>query len=110
MYEHNGLQAARDLYEDLIRTPPIQIKVNKVMIDIEKEQDKPNIKNIRKYYECAVMHHGSNNVDIWMEYMKFEMEMGSAASSSLLYRRAIGMLKKELVDEFIKAQTLAKLK
>ncbi|KAJ0178448.1 hypothetical protein K1T71_006271 [Dendrolimus kikuchii] len=110
MFKHNGLKAARDLYEDLIKTPPPQIEVHKIMIDIEKSQEKINVKNIRKCFECAVNHHGSDNVDIWMDYMKFEIENGNAQASPLVYRRAIGMLKKELVDEFIKAQTMAKIK
>ncbi|CAG9793729.1 unnamed protein product [Diatraea saccharalis] len=110
MYECNGLKAAREMYEELIKVPPTQIDTHTVMIDIEKSQEKPNIKNIRKYYECLVQHHGKDSVIIWMNYMKFEAEQGNAQSVPNIYRRAIGALKKELVDEFIKAQTLAKLK
>lgn len=109
VYDHNGLKAARDLYEELIRTPPTQIEVHNTMIDIEKSQEKLNVKNIRKYYECAVQHHGKDNVDIWMNYMKFETESGNVQLAPLIYRRAIATLKAELVDEFIKAQTLGKL-
>lgn len=109
MYEYNGIKAARQLYEDLIRTPPTQVEVHTYMIDIEIAQENPNLKNIKKCYECAVQHHGADNVDIWMKYMMFETEHNAQAVSAI-YRRAIGMLKKELVDEFIKAQTLAKIK
>ncbi|CAB3259655.1 unnamed protein product [Arctia plantaginis] len=109
MYDHNGIRAARLLYEDLIRTPPTQIEVHLHMIDIEMAQEKPNVKNIRKYYECAVQHHGTDNVDIWMKYMTFETENNAQAAPGI-YRRAVGMLKKELVDAFIKAQTLSKIK
>ncbi|KAL0872125.1 hypothetical protein ABMA27_004545 [Loxostege sticticalis] len=109
MYEVNGLKAARDVYEDLIKAPPTQIEVHTVMIEIEKSQEKPNTKNIRKYYECLVQHHGSDNVDVWMDYMKFETELGNTQAANI-YRRAVGALKKELVDMFIKAQTMAKLK
>lgn len=109
MYDHNGIKAARLLYEDLIRTPPTQIEVHLNMIDIERAQENPNVKNIRKYYECAVQHHGTDNVDIWIKYMTFETE-NNAQSAPLIYRRAVGMLKKELADSFIKAQTLSKIK
>lgn len=109
MYEVNGLKAARDVYEDLIKAPPTQVEVHTVMIEIEKSQEKPNTKNIRKYYECLVQHHGSDNVDVWMDYMKFETELGNTQAANI-YRRAVGALKKELVDMFIKAQTMAKLK
>lgn len=109
-YEHNGLIATRSLYEELIRTPPTQIEVHKVMINIENTQEKPSLKGIRKCFECAVQHHGKDNVAIWMDYIKFETESGNAHNAPAIYRRAVGMLKKELVDEFIKEQTLMKLK
>lgn len=110
MYKHNGLNAARDMYKELIKMPPPQIEVHAVMIDIEKSQEKINEKNIRKCFEMAVQHHGSDNVDLWTDYMKFEMESGKAQAAPLIYRRAVGLLKKELVDQFIKEQTLAKIK
>lgn len=110
IYEHNGLKAARSLYEELIRTPPLQIEVHSVMINIEKSQEKPSMKGIRKCFECMVQHHGEDNVDTWMNYMKFETDNGNAQNAPAIYRRAVGMLKKELVDEFIKEQTLMKLK
>lgn len=110
IYEHNGLKAARSLYEELIRTPPIQIEVHSVMIDIEKSQEKPSLKGIRKCFECAVHHHGKDNVYTWMHYIKFETDSGNAENSPTIYRRAVATLKKELVDEFIKEQTLMKLK
>ncbi|KAM3960767.1 U3 small nucleolar RNA-associated protein 6 homolog [Aphomia sociella] len=110
LYEHNGLKAARDLYEDLIRTPPLQVEVHRVMIEIERSQEKPNAKNIRKCYEMSIQHHGTDNLDIWTDYMKFETELGNVQTAPGIYRRAVASLKKELADEFIKAQTLAKLK
>lgn len=91
IYEHNGLQAARQLYENLITSPPAQIDVHIQMINIEMSQENPNKKNIRKYYECAVQHHGADNVDIWMKYMMFETENNSQGASAI-YRRAISYL------------------
>lgn len=110
MYEQCGLKAARELYDDLIKTPPTQTEVHKVMIEIEKSQEKVNLKNIRKYFECYIQHHGNGSIHVWTDFMKFEMENGNAQASAALYRRALGMLKKELVDEFIKVQTLSKIK
>ncbi|XP_026732506.1 U3 small nucleolar RNA-associated protein 6 homolog [Trichoplusia ni] len=108
MYEHNGIKAARELYDEFIRTPPIQIDVHNNMIEIELAQ-KVNVKNIKKYYECAIQHHGADNVDVWMKYLAFETAH-NAQAAPIIYRRAISTLKKELVDEFIKAQTLMKIK
>ncbi|KAI5645548.1 u3 small nucleolar RNA-associated protein 6 domain-containing protein [Phthorimaea operculella] len=109
MYEHVGLKAAREMYEEMIRTPPTQIEVHRIMIEIEVSQEKPSAKNIRKYYEGAIQQHGKNDVDIWLEYMKFETTNGIVQAAPAIYRRAISNLKRELVDEFIKKQTLAKL-
>ncbi|XP_073947394.1 U3 small nucleolar RNA-associated protein 6 homolog [Choristoneura fumiferana] len=110
MYDYNGLKAARILYEELTKTPPLQKDVQTAMIKIEKSQDKPNAKQIRKCYEYLALHHGQENVDVWMDYMNFEMKFGNAQLSPAIYRRAVASLKKDLVDDFIKAQTLAKIK
>lgn len=110
MYDYNGLKAARELYDELIKTPPLQKAVQINMIEIEKSQDKPNAKQIRKCYEYLALHHGQQNVDIWMDYINFEMKFGNAQLSPAIYRRAVASLKKDLVDDFIKAQTLAKIK
>lgn len=97
------------MYEEFIRTPPMQAGLHTVMIDVEKSQETPNAKQIRKCYECSIQHHGNDNLDIWTDYMKFENESGNAQHSPAIYRRAIAALNKELVDEFIRTQTLAKL-
>lgn len=108
MYEKNGIKAARQTYEEFIRTPPRQVEVHRVMIAIEMSQEKPALKNVRKCYEALVQQHGKNDVQVWMDYINFEQNEGSAAAVPAIHRRAIGMLEKNLVDEFIKAQTLAK--
>lgn len=110
IYEHSGLKAARQVYEDFIRTPPTQADVHKVMIEIEMSQAKPTLKCIRKCYEAFVQHHGKNNIQVWMDYIKFEQENGGAQAVPAIHRRAIAMLGKKLVDEFIKAQALSKIK
>ncbi|XP_039755815.1 U3 small nucleolar RNA-associated protein 6 homolog [Pararge aegeria] len=110
MYEHHGLKATRQIYEEFIRTPPTQVELHKVMIEIEMSQDKPTLKNVRKCYEAFVQHHGTNNIKVWMDYMDFEQTNGSAANVPAVHRRAIGVLEKKFVDDFIKAQMLSKLK
>lgn len=110
MYKCSGLKASRDLYEEFIRTPPTQIEVHTVMIDIEKSQPKLNLKNIRKCFECLVQHHGANSVQVWIDYINFETQNGSPQNTPAIYRRAVAVLKKELVDEFIKNQTLSRIK
>ncbi|XP_046968618.1 U3 small nucleolar RNA-associated protein 6 homolog [Vanessa cardui] len=108
--EQNGLKAARNAYEDFIRTPPTQIEIHKVMIEIEMHQEKPLQKYIRKCYEALVQHHGRDNIEVWIDYINFEQQNGAAQAVPAIHRRAIGMLEKNLVDGFIKAQALAKLK
>ncbi|XP_072947814.1 U3 small nucleolar RNA-associated protein 6 homolog [Epargyreus clarus] len=110
IYRHNGLKAAREMYENFIRVPPTQVEVHKTMISIEKSQENPSIKNIRKCYECLLQHHGKDNTEIWTDYIDFENQNGSAQNTPAIYRRAVATLNKEIVDEFIKAQALARLK
>lgn len=109
IYVHNGLKLAREAYEDFIKTPPTQIDLHKIMIDIEMEQEKPNLKYVRKCYECLVQHHGKENVEIWLDYIKFEAQNGNAQAIPQVHRRAIAILKQELVDDFIKTQALSRL-
>lgn len=109
MYNACGLREVRELYEEFIRTPPTQIEVHMVMIKIEKSQEKPSLKNIRKCLECLIQHHGSDNIDIWADYIDFETNNGSAQLAPTIYRRAVAALKKELVDEFIKRQSLSRI-
>ncbi|CAG5025073.1 unnamed protein product [Parnassius apollo] len=110
MYEQCGLKAARDLYEEFIRTPPTQTEVHMIMINIERMQEKPNLKYIRKYFECLIQHHGTENVQVWIDYVNFEIQSGIAQNAPAIYRRAVATLKKELVDEFIKTQTMSQIK
>lgn len=110
MYQHTGLKATRDMYEEFIRTPPIQLEVHTTMIDIETSQDALNMKQIRKCYECLVQHCGDDNMNVWMDYINFETNNGSAQFAPAIYRRALAALKKEVADEFIKAQALSKIK
>ncbi|GBP37823.1 U3 small nucleolar RNA-associated protein 6 homolog [Eumeta japonica] len=109
-YQFSGLKAARNMYEEFIRSPPIQLEVQKVMLDIEKSQEKMNLAQIKKCYELMMQHHGQNDCVIWLDYINFESECGSPALVPSIYRRAIAMLDKTLVDEFIKAHTLAQIK
>lgn len=106
MYSHNGIKAARELYEELIRTPPIQLAVNLVMIKIESYQEWPNIKQIRKCFECAILHHGTGDADIWNKYIEFEIEIGEPHLAPSIYRRALAMLRPELIVEFMKNQVM----
>ncbi|VVC96344.1 unnamed protein product, partial [Leptidea sinapis] len=106
LYEHNGLKTAREVYENFVRTPPTQKELHKVMINIELAQEKPSLKHARKYYECLVHHHGSDHVDVWLEYISFETNMGNVSAIASIHRRAIAQLKKDIVDDFIKAQAI----
>lgn len=108
-YEHRGLKAARDLYDEFIRTPPIQIEVHTTMINIEEKQAVKSYKNLKKCYEGMVRNHGADNYEIWLDYINFESKSGKAMLVPNIYANAIRVLKKELVDEFIKRHTLDKL-
>lgn len=106
VYDQSGLKAARDFYQELIRIPPVQLEVNTVMISIESLQEKPDVKQIRKIYECAILSHGSLNTDIWNDYIEFEIVTGNPTAAPEIYRRALSALTPLLIVDFIDKQAM----
>lgn len=109
IYDCQGLKAARDMYNKFLTMPPLQIDIHKTMIDIESKQEKKSYKNIKKYYECMVQNHGPTNYKIWLDYMKFENENNNGIDTSSIYRRAQAVLDNNLMGQFVKEHTLARL-
>lgn len=100
MHELNGLRAARELYSKLVNIPPIQIEVHKAMIQIEKEQPKPNIREIQRCFEWAIATHGAVDVDLWDEYIDFETTRGNNTAVDFIHRRAMAKLPPALANIF----------
>lgn len=64
---------------------------------------------IRKCYENAVHYFGKGNVEVWIDLLKFERDLGNLKLMSLIYERAKNTLQSELVETFITEYSLLKV-
>lgn len=61
----------------------------------------PDLNHWRKCLESASLNYGQNDIEVWLNLIKFELEHGDPKMASQIAERAIGTLKAELVDSFI---------
>ncbi|CAL1267003.1 unnamed protein product [Larinioides sclopetarius] len=92
----------REMYKRFKKMGPLSPVIVQKMIKIEKAQLCAPIKKLRKYYEDGIHEFGSENVDIWLDYMKLEIEHagGDASNYGVIYWRAKRALKPDYLREF----------
>lgn len=98
-----GIEAARALYQRLLRVPPAGGDLFRCIIQLEKDQlvaasggsssadgqqqSSTSADNVvRGLYEAAVENYGADDDSIWLDYAKFELERGRGVGK--LYWRA----------------------
>lgn len=96
-----GIHAARKAYEELSLQPPITLEFHKKMAALELTQPRISQKYARRPYEMATQQYGSNDISIWMDYIKFEMDKGDSKKVGEIHARAVKTLKNELTQTFI---------
>lgn len=64
-------------------------------------QIEPDFKNWRNCLELASLNYGQDNVDVWLDLIKFELKHGQPKNASKIAERAISRLKAEHVDTFL---------
>lgn len=99
-----GIKKSRKLYKRLSQTPPVAITFFRKCIELELTQSKPSVKRARELYEAAVDHFGTSHPDLWLDYIRFELEHptdqpGTAAGE--LYWRATKCLDGQFTEEFV---------
>lgn len=99
---NDGITGARCLYKRFKKMGSLMPPIVKKMIRIEKAQLDIPITTIREYFEDGIREFGSEDIDIWIDYMKLEVghSSGSLSSNSVLYWRAKKMLKPVYLKEF----------
>lgn len=99
----NNIQKVRAVYKRLCNQRPLSCDFFQKYIAIENSLPKPSIKRLRKTYEAAVAEFGETNTDIWIDYIKMEMNHpnGNPLGCGKLHWRAKKQLRSDLVDEFI---------
>lgn len=101
-----GIEAARQKYQELSVLPPLCLELHKRMADLEILQ--PNICKInsRKPHEMSALQFGKNNIEVWLDYILFEMKHGDPMKVTDIHRRAVKTLEPAKTDQFITQYSL----
>ena len=71
-------------------------------------QESCKMENLREYYERALREFGTDDSDLWMDYIKEELNhpLGRPENCGQLYWRAMKMLQGEAVEQFMAKNAL----
>ncbi|XP_018057708.1 PREDICTED: U3 small nucleolar RNA-associated protein 6 homolog isoform X3 [Atta colombica] len=97
-----GIRAARKAYDDLYLQPLTSLEFHKKMISLELIQPEIMSKYVRRPYEMAIMHFGTHDTSIWLDYIKYEMQYGEPKKASDIHERAVKTLDSSLTYSFIR--------
>ncbi|XP_032136844.1 U3 small nucleolar RNA-associated protein 6 homolog isoform X1 [Sapajus apella] len=102
-YRNGGYKKARAVFKSLQESRPFSVDFFRKMIQFEKEQESCNMTNIREYYERALREFGSADSDLWMDYIKEELNhpLGRPENCGQIYWRAMKMLQGESAEAFV---------
>ncbi|CAC5408262.1 UTP6 [Mytilus coruscus] len=108
MYLTKGVQKARTLFQRLIQTKPVSLQLFYEYMKIENAQASSKIKLLRRAYEDATMEFGNSSADLWLDFIKMEMNhpKGQPENVGTLHYRAINQLDGELNQQFVTEFTL----
>uniref|UniRef100_U3FZ92 U3 small nucleolar RNA-associated protein 6 n=1 Tax=Micrurus fulvius TaxID=8637 RepID=U3FZ92_MICFL len=103
-----GYKKAKQVFTRLQECRPFSLQFFKKMIEIEKEQESSKIFNIREYYERALREFGATEPDLWLDYIKEELNhsQGKPENCGSIHWRAMKILQGEQVETFISKYTL----
>lgn len=76
------------------------------MAMLECLQPEASLKHIRLSHENATQQFGSDNISVWLDYIKFEMKHGEPKKTGSIHMRAVKTLNCNLTDSFIKEHSL----
>ncbi|XP_063149652.1 U3 small nucleolar RNA-associated protein 6 homolog [Candoia aspera] len=103
-----GYKKAKQVFTSLRECRPFSLQFFKKMIQIEKEQESSKIFNIREFYERALREFGATEPDLWLDYIKEELNhsQGKPENCGSIHWRAMKTLQGEQVETFISKYTL----
>ncbi|XP_024048353.1 U3 small nucleolar RNA-associated protein 6 homolog isoform X3 [Terrapene carolina triunguis] len=107
-YRDGGYKKAKKVFTSLHESRPFSLEFFRKMIEIEKEQESCKMLNLREYYERALREFGSTDSDLWLDYIKEELNhpQGKPVNCGNIHWRAMKMLEGELVEKFVSKYTL----
>ncbi|XP_003469675.1 U3 small nucleolar RNA-associated protein 6 homolog [Cavia porcellus] len=102
-YRSSGYKKARAVFKSLQEIRPFSVDFFRKMIQFEKEQESCKMLNLREYYERALREFGSTDSDLWMDYIKEELNhpLGRPENCGQIYWRAMKMLQGESAELFV---------
>ncbi|KAM9584805.1 LOW QUALITY PROTEIN: U3 small nucleolar RNA-associated protein 6 homolog [Trichechus inunguis] len=106
-YRSVGYKKARAVFRSL-QESPFSVDFFRKMIQFEKEQESCKMANLRDYYERTLREFGSVDSDIWMDYIKEELNhpLGRPENCRQIYWRAMKMLQGESAEVFVAKQAM----
>ncbi|NXS03025.1 UTP6 protein, partial [Oxylabes madagascariensis] len=107
-YRNCGYKKVKRLFTSLCENRPFSLDFFRKMIQIEKEQESCKMLHLREYYERALREFGSTNTDLWLDYIKEELNhpQGKPENCGSIHWRAMKMLQRDLVEDFVSKYTL----
>ncbi|XP_074045082.1 U3 small nucleolar RNA-associated protein 6 homolog [Macrotis lagotis] len=110
-YRTGGHKKAKRVFISLRENRPFSVQFFRRMIQIEKEQETCKMLNLREYYERALREFGSVNYELWLDYIKEELNhpCGKPENCGQIHWRAMKMLQGEMVEEFVAKYTLLQM-
>ncbi|MGH0147865.1 UNVERIFIED_CONTAM: hypothetical protein FKN15_061104 [Acipenser sinensis] len=108
-YRTGGVKKAKKVFTSLQENRPFSLAFFQKMIQIEKEQETCKMQNLREYYERALREFGSEEDNLWLDYIKEELNhpQGKPENCGKIHWRAMRVLQGERVERFIAKYTLA---
>ncbi|KAM5151066.1 U3 small nucleolar RNA-associated protein 6 homolog [Callospermophilus lateralis] len=102
-YRIGGNKKAKTVFKSLQENRPFSVDFFRKMIQFEKEQESCKMANLREYYERALREFGSVDSDLWMDYIKEELNhpLGRPENCGQIYWRAMKMLQGESAELFV---------
>lgn len=102
-YRSGGYKKARVVFKSLQESRPFSVDFFRKMMQFEKEQESCKMANLREYYERALREFGSVDSDLWMDYIKEELNhpLGRPENCGQIYWRAMKMLQGESAEVFV---------
>lgn len=103
-----GIKKGRTLYKRICETPPVTISLFRKCIDLELAQKEPSTTRVRNLYEAATEHFGTCDPDLWLDYIRFELENrnGNPSTVGQLYWRATKCLHGQFTEQFVGVYSL----
>ncbi|CAG9797041.1 unnamed protein product [Chironomus riparius] len=100
-----NIEKAREVYTQMLNSKSVislSLKFFTAMIEIENMQLKPDRAIIFNCFERATKIFGKNHPDIWIEFIKYNWELGKFSEAYSLKKRAIESMKGDLraVEKF----------